>query len=155
MLLSHLVMNASGSTANYRLLSGFRLKSVEIWASTATLGAVTTASVEWTSENGPTTVHSDSSVGTAEPLHVLARPPPNSLAGFWSVTGVNEASVLCFIAVPANAVVDITYDAIFQNGEAAVLVTTTASGVAGTVYLTYLQGATTTTFAPVSYTSLT
>jgi len=114
-LLNHLFVNAASTNVNYRILDAFLLKSVEVWASTATLGATTTASVEWFSENGPTVIHSDTSVGTAEPLHVVSRPPPRSLAGFWSVGGTDEAVALMVLTVPANAVVDITYQAVLQD----------------------------------------
>lgn len=148
-------MNTASSTANYRLLTALRLKSVEIWASTATLGSTTTASVEWFSEQGPNIVHSDTSVGTAEPLHVFSRPPSSSLAGYWSTTAVDESVALCQLVVPANGIVDITYDAVIQDGTGTTAVTTTNSGTVGQVYMTYLAGATTTTFQPVSYLSLT
>ncbi len=155
MLLNHLILNAASSTTNYRLLSGFRLKSVEMWCSTASLGTTTTVSIEWTSTSGPSAIVSDTSVGTAEPSHVASRPPPRSLAGFWCLTGNNESEVVCILRTSANTVVDITYDAVLQNGETPTAVTTTASGVAGTLYMTYLSGATTTTFPPISYASLT
>jgi hypothetical protein len=155
MLLSHLIMNAAGTTTNYRLLSAFRLKSVECWASATALGSGATVAVEWTSSNGPSTLNTDTSMGSAEPAHVRTSPPPAALAGFWSLTGINESEVVFIITVPAGAVVDITYEAVFQTGEAATAVTTTSAGTAGQVFMTYLGGATTTTFQPVSYNNLT
>jgi hypothetical protein len=149
------VVNASGGTTNYRILSGFRLKSLSIWASPASLGATATASVEWLSENGPSVVVSDTSVGTAQPLVVNTSPPPGSLAGYWSYLGNNEATVLAILNAPAGAVVDITYETILCNGETALTATTTNSGSAGKVYMTYLTGVTSTIFVPQSYLSLT
>jgi hypothetical protein len=154
-LLNHFFINAASVTSNWRLFEAIRLKSIEIWASTATLGATTTASVEWFSENGPTVIHSDTSVGTAVSLYVRAQPPPRSLAGYWSLSGSGESTALFTIVAPANAVVDITYEAVLLDGEAATLVTTTNNGSQGQLYMAYLAGPTTTTFVPVSYASLT
>lgn len=155
MLLNHYVVNTAGTTTQYRLLSAIRIKSISIWASTGTLGQTVTASVEWLSANGPSVIHSDTSVGTAEPLHVRTRPPTNSLASFWSLTGSGESDALFYITTPANAVVDVEFEEVLQNGEAPVNTVTTNAGVVGTVYMLYLGGATSTVFAPVSYASLT
>jgi len=154
-LLSHLIVNTANGTANYRILSAFRLKSIEIWGSTGTLGTTTTASVEWLSENGPSTVISDTSVGTAQPLYVRTSPPANSLASFWSVQGNDESTVVMTIIAPANSVIDITYEVVLRDGEASVLVTTAATGAIGQVYMTYLDGVSSGLLQPVSYTSLT
>jgi hypothetical protein len=154
-LLNHLFVNQSSNTTNWRVFSGFRLRSIEMWASTPTLGQVVTASVEYVSQYGPSTLFSDTSMGTAEPLHLITRPPKASLADFWSYTGSNESDVLFIITAPANAVVDITYDAVLQNGETPVSFTTTATGVGGTLYMAQLNGPTTTTFGPISYATIT
>jgi hypothetical protein len=154
-LLNHLIVNTASGTANYRILSGIRLKSVQVWASAAALGASVTASVEWLSVSGPSTLHSDTSVGSAQPLFLNTSPPPQSLAGFWSYTGNDEATTLFILTAPAGAIVDITYDAVVQNGETPIAATTTNNGVVGTIYMTYLAGVTTTTVVPVSYASLT
>jgi hypothetical protein len=144
-------MNSASGTANYRLFSAFRLKSVEIWGAAASAAV----SVEWRSANGPTVVITDTTVLTSVPAHVRTSPPAHTLASFWSLTGTNESEELFQITANDGSIVDITYEAILQNGEAAVLATTTASGSIGRVYMTYLAGVTTTGFAPQSYASLT
>ncbi len=152
-LLNHLVLNSASGTTNYRILSGFRLRSIEMWQSSAT--STTALSVEWTSSYGPSTVISDTPVGTAFAAHVSSSPPRDSQAAFWSLTGSNESEVVMILSFDQQAVIDITFEAIVQNGEAPVAVTTTASGTAGAVYMTYLSGVTTTTLPPVSYSRLT
>jgi len=154
-LLNHLIMNAAGGTTNFRLFSAFRLKSVELWATTATLGSPVTSSVEWTSSNGPSIIHSDTSIGTAEPAHVKTGVPQQSLASFWSISGTNESEALFILNLANGGIVDITYEAVIQNGETPVSATTTNAGVAGTVYMTYLGGVTSTALAPQSYAALT
>ncbi len=149
-LLNHLIMNTTATT-NYRLLSGIRLKSVSIWQS----GSTSPISVEWTSQYGPSSIVSDTAVGTAQPAYVSTSPPPMSLASFWSITGQNETEVIAILSYVTNAVIDITYEAVLQNGETPTSVTTTANGTTGTVYMTYLDGVTKTDLIPQSYASLT
>jgi len=152
MLLNHLVMNTASGTANYRLFTGFRLKSIHLWTAAANNNII---SVEWTSTYGPSQIASDTSCGTSIPAAVHTSPPKDSLAAFWSLTGSNEADVVAIIIGPTGTFCDITYEAILQNGETPVLATTTANGTVGTVYMTYLGGVTSTGAVPASYTSLT
>lgn len=154
-LLNHLIMNINNNESNYRYLSGVRLANIKMWSSTATLGAVTTISVEWTSTYGPSTIKSDTSVGTAVPAFVSSAPPPNSLAKVWSLTGSNETDVLCLLQCPTNTIVDVVLECTIFDRETPVNVTTTAGGVTGQTYVTYLDGVTNTVFVPVSYISLT
>jgi hypothetical protein len=106
-LLNHLIMNVNNNQTNYRYLSGVRLTGIKMWSSTATLGAVVTNSVEWTSTYGPSTIKSDTSVGTAVPAFVSSAPPPNSLARMWSLTGSNETDQLMILNCPTNTIVDV------------------------------------------------
>jgi len=139
------------ATANARIFSGIRLRKIEVWASVASVGALAIASVEWLSEQGPSSVASDVALGTAELLHVTTTPPRASLAGFWSYQGISESTVLCNLVFPNNAIVDIEFEAIMQNGESAVNVVTTNSNTTGVLYMMYLGGPTTSLLAPVSY----
>lgn len=151
MLLNHLIMNTA-ATANYRLLSGFKLKSITIWT-IAAVGSPSSCSVEWTSSYGPSKIISDSGMGV-EPAFVQTSPPTQSLASFWSLTGSNESDVLALVVAPINSVLDITYEMIFQNGETPVLVTTSNGGTLGQVYMTPFDGVVTGVAKPVSYESL-
>jgi len=154
-LLNHLVMCVSNNTTSYRYLSGVRLTGIKMWSSTATLGAVVTNSVEWTSTYGPSTIKSDTSVGTAVPAFVSSVPPPNSLARVWSLTGSNETDQLMILNCPTNTIVDVSLECTVFDRETPVAVTTTNTGVTGQTYVTYLDGVTNTIFVPVSYISLT
>jgi len=154
-LLNHLIMNINNNESNYRYLSGVRLKNIKMWSSTATLGSVVTNSVEWTSTYGPSTIKSDTSVGTAVPAFVSSAPPVNSLARMWSLTGSNESDVLCLLQCPTNTIVDVTLECTIFDRETPVNVTSTNSGTTGQTYVTYLDGITNLIFVPVSYASLT
>lgn len=151
-LLQHLLLGA-GATSAFRVIVGFRLKSVAIWAiagNNPTTAATATCSVEWLSEQGPTSIRSDTSLGLAQPAHILASPPPGSLAGFWSVQGSSESTSLFLITCPIGSVVDITYEFILQNGETATSVTVPAA-TPGKLFMTSLDGTASNKFVPVSY----
>jgi len=143
MLLNHLVAAKTTTTAT-RLLSGIRLKSITIWAMATSSAASTqyapvVASVEWTSTYGPSQIISDSSMSIS-PAFVQTSPPRNSLASFWSLTASNESDVVAILTLPINALIDITYECILQNGETPTGVSPTNVMVAGSVYMSYLDG---------------
>jgi hypothetical protein len=155
-LLNTLVMSVSSIAGNnYRILSGIKLASIEIWspANVGSSGSNATCSVEWTSTYGPSSIKSDTSMGV-EPAYVHTSPPPNSLASFWSISGSGESDVIAFLTVPFNSVLDIVVDCIVQNGEPPVLVTTSAAGVIGTVYTEQLDFNGSGYITPTSYPTL-
>jgi len=153
MLLNHLLM---GTSANHggRILSGFKLNGFKVWSLGAAGVAVpATVSVEWTSNLGPSTIVSDSSMSIA-PAFVNTKPPKDSLASFWSLTGSNETEVLAILTYTTGSIVDMSYEAILQNGETPVVVVTTLAGVVGQVYMTPLSGiAVAGDLDPISYDS--
>ncbi len=158
MLLNHLVAAKTTTTAT-RLLSGIRLGHIRIWyfptGNAASEQYVPgTVSVEWTSTYGPSVIISDTTM-SIEPASVTTSPPKNSLASFWSLTGNNESDVICIISVLARAVIDITYECVFQNGETPVGLSPTTVMTAGAVYMSYLDGiAGSGNISPVSYTGI-
>jgi hypothetical protein len=154
-MLNMLIMNTGGSTTNYRILNAIRLKSISVWSAETTSGSVSTIDVEWLSNYGPSTVVSDTSVSLIMPAYITSSPPKDSLAQFWSLSGINESESLYLLSAPVGSVIDITYEAILFNGETPVAVTTTNAGVLGTVYETNLLGPTSNTGVPVSYKTLT
>lgn len=140
-LLDHLLC-CTLTTANARLLSGYKLNSIEMWTiGSSGVVAPTTCSVEWTSTYGPSRIVSDTSMSVA-PAHLRTAPPPQSLASFWSLTGSSESDVVCIINVPQGTVIDVTYSMILQNAETAVNVVTTTSNTTGNVYMTCFDGPT-------------
>jgi len=116
--LLNLVRVAISSTSAARIFSGVRLNWIKIYAFSGTeLTNLNTASVEWTSTNGPSKVVSD----TGNPMHpayLHTSPPKDSLSAFWSLTGNNESDVLAIINKPLAAITDINISYILQNGEA-------------------------------------
>jgi hypothetical protein len=151
MLLNHLVVNTAAN-ANARIISGYKLN--RITARTQTQGGLgvgnATISVEWTSTYGPTKIVSDTSM-SIHPAKISTRPPKQSLASFWSLTGSNETDVLAILNFPAGTVIDIDYTIILQDGETPVSVASTAAGTVGTLYMLPLDGSASGQIVPVSY----
>ncbi len=83
-----------------------------------------------------------------DPAHIVCRPPKTSLQSMWLSSG--ETSTWFTLNGPANVVVDVTFDFVLQNGEAAVTVTgATTSGI-GIVGVRNLDGPAG-SLTPVSY----
>jgi len=151
--LNSLLVNLSGSTSNTRLIAGVRIKKVEIWSpcSNSTL----TISWEWLSNLGPSSEISDTTSSASFPAHISTKPPPNSLCGFWSITGQNESEVIAILTAPVGSVLDATIEYYLFDGEGQVSVTTAASGVLGTLYNTRFDGpAGGAVMVPVSYVTI-
>jgi hypothetical protein len=104
----NLVTAASGSAS--RLFQAVKVISIEIWGMTnpTTGGAPQDVGVEWTSANGPAAVKEQVCMGTTKPAHVFARPPPKSLAGFWSLSGTNESEILGYMWAPTVSIMEIS-----------------------------------------------
>jgi len=163
-LLQLLIMNAKSDTTNYRLLASIRLNSVSVYPIASTGGGAggdaiaTNTLMSWLSTNGPDTNLSI----TSTPLHPRAlhsRPPKTSLAKFWSRTGSNESEVLFIFSPANNSIIDLHCTIVLQNqilsADPPVLVTTGASGVAGTIYTVPLDGvAITPQLSPIAYSTL-
>jgi hypothetical protein len=154
MLLNHLIVNTAANT-NARIISGYKLNRITAKCQPpgglATL--LLTTSVEWTSSYGPSKIVSDTSMGI-HPAKLSSRPPRQSLASFWSLTGSNETDVLAILNLPAGTIVDINYSIIFQDGETPVSVPSTAAGTVGQLYMSYLDGSPSGQFQPVSYSTI-
>jgi hypothetical protein len=151
MLLNHLVVNTAAN-ANARIISGYKLN--RITARSEPQGGLAasnvTTSVEWTSTYGPSKIVSGTSMGI-HPAKICTKPPKQSLASFWSLTGSSETDVIAILNFPAGSVIDIDYTIILSNGETPVSVASTAAGTVGTLYMLYLDGSTSGQIAPVSY----
>jgi len=142
-----MIFNTAGTTTNYRLFEAVRVTKIEMFSiSTSSTGTLpSTIELQWVSEAGPPLVLADTSLGSANPAHILSRPPANSMAKMWSVTGSNESTVLfTFGNVNQNDVIDIYYEFVVQDVTdfgAPTAYTSTATGTVGTVYTTPLDGA--------------
>jgi hypothetical protein len=137
----------------YPVNKTFRLKRVEVWAPTATSTTGAICSVEWpTGQTGPTKEVSDISINVSEPAHLVAIPPPLSIASFWQQDGTTSMFVL---NCPGGSVVDITIDYVQDDdGVASALPITVVGATVGTIYYGFLDGDTTHLLTPVSLRSI-
>jgi len=144
---------ATTTTNQFRLFGAVRLKNVNIWAvalSSAT--QQTTAAIEWIGVNAPSTVHSDTTMGNARPLHVFSRPPPNASNRWWSIYNQNEAEVLFEVTAPQGAIIDIVVNFKLQDDEGAMAAPagTGAGSTVGVIYAGYLDGFASKQLSPIS-----
>jgi hypothetical protein len=85
-------------------------------------------------------------MGVSNAAMVTSTPPKDSLAGFWSISGTNENTVIIELVSNANDVLDIEVEMLFSDYQAAsgaVSVVTSSVGVAGVLYYGYADGQTT------------
>lgn len=152
---SNLIQMAATTTNSYSLLETFKIKSVSMWGPMASDLVPVTVSLEWsdnlTQLDTNRTLHSDTSMGSAQVASILCRPPKNSTAGMWQGTG--STSPVFILNGPINTVVDlnISFTIINNfNGDSAPLAITVAGATVGQVYFGRLDGPTTGLLVPVS-----
>jgi len=161
-LLDSLVL-ATGSTAAYRVLDAVKVRSIRIWGNAPGTGAVQarTSSVQWLSSYSPAKVVSDSGVGATYGARVYSKPPAMSLAGFWSLTGINESEAVFWLTLNEGDIVDLAVSARIQNnvnGEDAPAAVTVVGATVGTVYqlaLDFVQSGAAAVIIPVAYNTIT
>jgi len=139
-----LLMVAKTTSSAARIFAGVKLNRVEIfdpgWVNgSAPTGFGQPASLEWTSNLGPTTLRSDTG-NSFVPAHVVTTPPPQSLASFWSISGSNETEVLFTITVHQQSIIDVWFDFVLFNGETPVNIAPFTPMTVGQLYAGFLDG---------------
>ncbi len=141
-----LLCMAATATSAYRIPNAVKLRKVEVWAPMASDLAPVTCSVEWRQPavagqgvGGNSQIRSDTSMGSARPAYVSAKPPPGSLASMW-LNGGNPFTVLA-ISGPANTVVDVhlSFRVGDSTSEAQAVGAAVAGATVGTVYVRKLD----------------
>lgn len=126
------------TTSLASMLDAIHLVKVQIW-SPAIIGAIT--ALEFKQETttfigSPSKTISDICVSTAVPARVKAKPPPNSLSGFWIDGGATSTSSVINLTIAENSVVDFTFDFRFiDNGSDPGPIFTVSGAVVGVIYL--------------------
>jgi hypothetical protein len=160
-LLNLLALN-TGAQTMFRVCEAVKIRRIRIWSNPPGVaqGAALNVPValQWFSEYGPTKVLSDSGMGFSNGAKLSSKPPPQSLASFWCLTGTAEAVVLFDLSLSEGDVIDIDLTFRVQNqalvatgAEAATVVNSTAAGTLGVVYCLSLDLNTAGTLPPVSY----
>ncbi len=145
---------AATATAGYTILSGVRLKRVQMWAAQAVAFTNTSIQCEFQTTNpsygSSSRLYSDTIVGSANVAHVDARPDPESYSASWLADG--DYSVL-YMAGPAGTVIDVTMEVTLIDNEgagASLGVLTIAGATVGTLYTRALDWNTSATLYPQS-----
>jgi hypothetical protein len=159
-LLDLLVM-ATSTTAAYRIASASRIRRIDIWGQPpAQQGSVNPIQVEWLSSLGPSKIITDVGMGATFGAKVTCRPPANSLAGFWSLTGSDETEQLVRLTLPPQSVIDLHVTFQLQNNldaENVPVAVVVAGATIGTVYvlpLDFAASGASAEVSPVSYNSV-
>jgi hypothetical protein len=113
-ILNRLAMGLSATTAA-RLFAAVKIRKIVLFAG-AISGGDASVSMQWVSEYGLPKVISDISSSGTYPARIEAAPPKDSIASFWSLTGVNESQVMLEVAVPNGGYIDLHVSAVLQNG---------------------------------------
>lgn len=127
-----------------------RIVSVELWSAVSP-AVSSTATIQWMGINTPNTEVSDTSFGSAYPVHLKSKPPKNALAGFWTVQGVTQN--LFRISAPSSTVIDVVVEWVEATDAAGVTNYTVAGATIGYPYYGRLDSYTG-VFAPVGVNSL-
>jgi len=99
-----IVSGAAGNTA--RLMRGAKINKLEVYMAPTAAGT-NNFNLTWHSQFGCPKTLSMSTLGSAEIGYLNSRPPRDSAAELWSVTGTNETEVLFAMDVPISTVIDI------------------------------------------------
>jgi hypothetical protein len=146
----NLIQVAVTAITTMRPIEAIKLNGLRLWSNPPALGAApTTVSVEWDGVQGPSTLHSDTSMGV-RPACVLTRPPRDASERWWSMSGNNEADQLFQLVLPADTVIDVLTSIRLVDNEASTPGEVPAGATPGTLYYDYLDGIASAKLAPVS-----
>lgn len=127
------------TTAVVSLIDAIHLVKLQAWSPPVS-GA--TVACEFKQENttfigSPSQTYSDTCLSTAFPAHLKARPPPNSLSGFWIAGQATSTASVITLTLAAGSIVDFTFDIrmIDDANTPGNDFTTTATPVVGVIYL--------------------
>jgi hypothetical protein len=103
---------ATTTTQVFQQYDFVRVRCVEVWCASTTLGVPITVGVQFNGGSSNGLVGdgrqiSDTAMGS-EPAHVRARPDPRSQAGQWNTN--NSTSSAFTVVTPNNSIVDVTCD---------------------------------------------
>jgi len=149
---------AATATSAYRIAQAVRVKKIEIWGPMASDLVPVTVSVDWTGSAtsgsfGKSNRVSDTSMGSAEPAHLVTRPPPGSQIAQWLTGGSTTA--LCSLTYPAGSVIDLTYELVARDdGTAQSVASAVAGATVGSNYIRALDSTSGTNLVPVSYSTI-
>jgi hypothetical protein len=130
---------AISSTSIDRVAEAVKIKQLKVWgppgvATGTTSYASNVVSLQWLSNLAKSETISESSM-SIEPAFISSKPPRNSLAGFWSLSGENEDEEILTLIAPGSSIVDLHLSFVMEK-EFPISITTSATGLTpGQTYL--------------------
>ncbi len=136
---------ATAAAAGYRILSGAKLKRVQMWSANYVAGTNQTMAVEFQTQNpaigNNSKIFSDTAVGMSNTSYIDARPPKNSFAAMWLPDTATSYNVF-YLTAPKGTVVDVTTVFTLMDNETQVPITYAIVGATtGMLYTRYLDNA--------------
>jgi hypothetical protein len=146
----NLMQVAVTAVTTMRPIEAIKLNLVEVWSNPTALGSPpNVCSVEWVGNQGPSVIHSDSSMGVRA-AHVRTRPPKDASERWWSMSNFTETDQLFTLVLPADSVVDVSTSIRLVDNESTIAGDIPAGATPGTFYYDYLDGIASGKLAPVS-----
>jgi hypothetical protein len=117
-LLDSLAVGTTAATLA-RTLAAIRIKQIEIWGPMDSSLAPAVIVVNWLNTNGglfggPDKIISDTSMGSTEVAYIKTSPPRGSLASQWFQDISTQATSVLQLGFPANAIVDVLFEGVFN-----------------------------------------
>ncbi len=153
--LGNLIAVATGTTALARLAAAVKVRKIEMWGPMSSSLQPVTVECEWesigTSSIGDSATVSDTSMGSTQPAHLVAKPPKMSNASFWQQPQGNRQIVR--LSGPVGTIVDLhySYTIIENDAMGGNVFSITGPATVGQVYALALDNASAITLKPVSY----
>jgi hypothetical protein len=143
---------AVSSSTGYRLLNSVKINWIDLYIPPLA-GASQSVSFAWLSEYAKSKVINLATLGTAEIGYVRIRPPVDTTAPFFSITGSGETDPLFSCDVISNMILDINLSFTYQNFIATAVAgnflnTSTKTLTAGAIYTAALDGTSTNIMVP-------
>jgi hypothetical protein len=143
---------AVSSSTGYRLLNSVKINWIDLYLPPVS-GGSQSISFAWLSEYAKSKVIVLSTMGTAEIAYTRIRPPVDTTAPFFSITGSGEVDPLFSIDVLTSMVLDINLSFTYQNFVATAIAgnflnTSTKTLTAGAIYTAALDGTSTNIMVP-------
>jgi len=146
----NLMQVAVTAVTTMRPIEAIKLNRIRVWSNPPALGSPpTTVSVEWVGTQGPSVIHSDTSMGV-RPACVITRPPKDASERWWSMSNFNETDQLFTLVLPADALIEVSTTIRLVDNESSIAGDIPAGATPGTFYYDYLDGIASGKLTPVS-----
>jgi hypothetical protein len=148
------IATASGTgAAGARLINCIELRWIRVRPGVSSAVAITTVSLTWLGQYAKSKTETLSVMGSSNVPELLTKPPKNSVAGFWAVSGIDETENVFSMDLTVGTVVDVNVSFVLQNFIATplnpVATTSTKTVTSGVVYCAALDGTSTNIFTPL------